>query len=726
MTEMINKGGLKIDPAIYNLVQNEIAPGTGVDTDDFWNGFGSIVADLAPVNAQLLDKRNYLQRQIDQWHKEHPEATFPNQAYENFLRAIGYLLTEGDEFAVETQNVDPEISTVAGPQLVVPVDNARYALNAANARWGSLYDALYGSNVIPETAGLAMAGTYNPVRGEAVIKQSNEFLDAFFPLHKGKYAEVTQYCLSTVEGRRDLSMILSNGASAGLSDRSQFAGFEENEDGLSNIWLAHNGLHVEIQIDRNHPVGQSSPAGVKDIVLEAAVTTIQDFEDSVSAVDAEDKARVYGNWNGIMKGALHTSFAKGGKVIERSLNPDKTFTAPDGKTATLPGRSLLLARNVGIHMYTDAVTTEAGDPIPEGFLDAMVSSLAAVHDLIGLGKYQNSRTGSFYIVKPKLHGPEEVAFTSILFGRVEEAVGLPRNTLKMGIMDEERRTTLNLKACIRAAKERIVFINTGFLDRTGDEIHTSLQAGPVIPKMEIKEAPWMLAYEDWNVDIGNETELPGKGQIGKGMWTMPDDLKTMVDTKAAHPEAGASTAWVPSPTAATLHAMHYHQVKVAERQRELASRPRADLQALLTPPLLHDRAVTREEIERELENNAQGILGYVVRWIDQGVGCSKVPDYYNVGLMEDRATLRISSQHMANWLHHGIVSEEEVLQVFKKMAVVVDGQNTGDPNYCNMAPEFDGSIAFKAALDLVFTGVQEPNGYTEPVLHRRRRQVKRN
>ena len=756
---MIKKSGLRVHPVIYDLVEKEIAPGTGVDTERFWRGLGGIVADLGPVNAALLEKRNVLQGQIDQWHRDHPGATFPNETYEGFLREIGYLLDEGEDFAMETRNVDPEISIVAGPQLVVPVDNARYALNATNARWGSLYDALYGSNVIPETAGRAISDTYNPVRGEAVIARSNAFLDRYFPLREGVYGEVRRFFLypppkpagpvstppqggsdlggessgsvsihaqegSDLGGEVAIGMELGDGGVTTLSDGSQFVGFNEIEGELSNIWLVHNGLHVEIQIDRRHPVGRTSPSGVKDILLEAAVTTIQDFEDSVSAVDAEDKARVYGNWNGIMKGELEACFEKGGKLVERRLNPDKTITTPEGKKGSLPGRSLLLARNVGIHMYTDAVTDGAGDPIPEGFLDAMVSSLAAIHDLNNLGKYRNSRTGSFYIVKPKLHGPEEVEFTVRLFSRVEDVLGLPANTLKMGIMDEERRTTVNLKECIRAARERIVFINTGFLDRTGDEIHTSMEAGPVIPKMEIKGASWMLAYEDWNVDIGIETGLPGRGQIGKGMWTIPDDLKTMVETKADHPQAGASTAWVPSPTAATLHAIHYHQIDVAERQKELASRARADLRALLTPPLLHNHALTRAEIDFELENNAQGILGYVVRWIDQGVGCSKVPDYHNVGLMEDRATLRISSQHLANWLRHGIVGKADVLRVFKKMAAVVDGQNAGDPNYRDMAPGFEGSIAFQAALDLVFTGAEEANGYTERVLHEARRRRK--
>ena len=528
---------------------------------------------------------------------------------------------------------------MAGPQLVVPTDNPRYALNAANARWGSLYDAFYGSNVIPETAGRAISGSYNPVRGDAVIARSNAFLDSYFPLREGKYAEVVRYCLSGPEGDKALVMQLAQGGVTPLADPSQFTGFAQCEDELTNIWLAHNGLHVEIQIDPLHPVGRTSPSGVKDIILEAAVTTIQDFEDSVSAVDARDKARVYGNWNGIMKGVLETTFQKNGQLIERRLNPDKSFTTPRGKPATLPGRSLMLARNVGMHIYTHAVTTRDGHPIPEGFLDAMVSTLAALHDLKGLGRYRNSRSGSFYIVKPKLHGPEEVEFTARLFGRVEEAVGLPAHTLKMGIMDEERRTTVNLKACIREAKERIVFINTGFLDRTGDEIHTSMEAGPIIPKLEIKDAPWMLAYEDWNVDVGIETRLPGRGQIGKGMWTIPDDLKTMVETKGVHPEAGASTAWVPSPTAATLHAIHYHQVDVAQRHRSnwLPAREPTCRPCSPHPAPARPDPVPRGDIDRELENNAQGILGYVVRWIDQGGGVLKSAGFTTTwGLMEDR------------------------------------------------------------------------------------------
>jgi malate synthase len=723
MANLVNIDGLRIDPELYGLVRDEIAPGTGIQPDAFWRALDKIVTDLGPKNRWLLEKRHALQARIDEWCGARRGHALKLDEYKEFLFRIGYLVPQGGKFKVTTANVDSEITRIAGAQLVVPLDNARYALNAANARWGSLYDALYGTNVIAEEDGAEKGESYNPRRGAKVIAYTEEFLDKVVGLKRGSFSAVTRFFLRRVGGKKQLAATLKDGSIVGLADARKFLGYQETNGELSAILLSNNESRIEIQIDRNHPIGKAHPAGIKDVVLEAAITTIEDCEDAVAAVDAADKATVYRNWCGIMKGTLEATFDKNGRPLTRRLNSDKTFVTPSGGKLTLPGRSLLLVRNVGIHMYTDAVTTADGREIPEGFLDAMVTALAAIHDLKGKGKFSNSKTRSIYIVKPKLHGPEEVAATVELFTRVERALGLKPKTLKIGIMDEERRTTVNLGECIRAAKERIVFINTGFLDRTGDEIHTSMELGAMLPKEEIKAQPWIKSYEDWNVDVGIATGLRGKAQIGKGMWTMPDEMREMVRTKIAHPQAGANTAWVPSPTAATLHAIHYHYVNVAGKQSELAKRKRASLDHILSPPLL-DREVRPEEIQRELDNNAQGILGYVVRWVDQGVGCSKVPNINNVALMEDRATLRISSQHIANWLHHGIVTEEQVRKTFERMAEIVDRQNKGDPNYRNMAPHFEKSIPFQAALDLVLKGREAENGYTEPVLHARRRQVK--
>ena len=716
----ISKGSLSVSDKLANFVSDELLPGLAITPENFWDQLETIIHTFAPKNKELLAKRESIQGQIDQWHLANKDQPFNSELYKTFLKDIDYIVEEGGDFHITTQNVDPEIAMIAGPQLVVPVMNARFALNAANARWGSLYDALYGTDMIGEEDGASRAGAYNPIRGDKVIAFAKAFLDKHFPLKNASFNQVTSLIIE------DGSLIarLENGSNTALMNAEQFQGFQGTLQEPSGILLKNNNLHAEIQVDPTHSIGASDLAGIKDVLLESAITTIQDCEDSVAAVDGEDKVQVYRNWLGLMKGDLKETFMKAGLEMTRHLNPDRVYQGADGSSFALPGRSLMLVRNVGHLMTNPAILDSDGQEIPEGILDAMFTICIAMHDLNGNSSVQNSKAGSIYIVKPKMHGPEEVQFTCDLFSAVEQALGLTQLTAKVGIMDEERRTTVNLKECIRAAQDRVIFINTGFLDRTGDEIHTSMEAGPMIRKAEMKQQPWILAYEDWNVDSGLETGFKGHAQIGKGMWPMPDEMLNMYNIKLMHPKAGANCAWVPSPTGATLHAMHYHQILVSDQQEKLISRTKASLDDILTIPLLpNPSALSAVDIQRELDNNAQGILGYVVRWIDHGIGCSKVPDINNIGLMEDRATCRISSQHIANWLHHSLCSEEQVIETMQRMAVIVDEQNSGDPQYQPMAPLYTGT-AFQAACNLATQGRSQPSGYTEPILHQMRLKFK--
>lgn len=718
MQDYIQRGRMQVASVLDNFINEQALPGSGVEAADFWQGFEAILAEFVAPNKALLAKRDSLQAQIDEYHQSGKPATGPE--YKQFLQDIGYLLPEPDDFNIETTNVDAEMATMAGPQLVVPINNARYALNAANARWGSLYDALYGTDVISEEDGATKSGAYNPTRGAKVVETAREWLNTLLPLANSRHEDAVKYSISG----NTITVSLNTGESVNLKDPEQFKGFQGSVEAPTALLFEHNGLHFEIQIDNNHPIGKTDPAGIKDIVVEAALTTIMDCEDSVAAVDAEDKTLVYSNWLGLMKGSLSITMDKGGQSFTRSMNADRKYQTTNGEQLALSGRSLMFVRNVGHLMTNDAILFDS-EEVPEGIMDGVITSLIAKHDLLGNSPYKNTRTGSIYIVKPKMHGPEEVAFSNALFGKIEDVIGLEPFTLKMGIMDEERRTSVNLKSCIAAAKQRTVFINTGFLDRTGDEIHTSMLAGTFADKASLKAMTWIQAYEKANVATGLTCGLSGKAQIGKGMWPIPDQMAQMMSAKIGHPKAGANTAWVPSPTAATLHALHYHQVDVFGLQQTLAAEKFDGIDDILTIPLLDDSStLTDEQIQREIDNNVQGILGYVVRWVHQGVGCSKVPDINNVGLMEDRATLRISSQHLANWLAQGVITEARVQESLERMAKLVDEQNAGDAEYIPMTPDTAASIGFQAASELIFKGKEQPNGYTEPLLHQKRKEMK--